>query len=156
MRAIAGGPTGSAHETDYQALGPSDDEGLVGEYRRVMTEQLHRWGIPADCATVDIQQLQQQGPKDVFVAVVCLASWHRTASLRLLLGLPLLDKKVRQTVQSLWLGDVSLFGGVMLRVASSLPDKQCTAELRQLMVNLTGSGQAYTSDDKGNRAQRPM
>ena len=129
----------SEHQTDYQALGHASG-GLEAEYLRLVEHHLARWGVPAACASVEIQQIEQRkGKREVFVAVVTLDAWDRNGVLRVLIGLPMLDKKIRQAVSELWLADVSEFHGVLLRVSPALHEAAPSAELRQLVVNLTGS-----------------
>lgn len=130
------------HATDYQILG-EEVGGLGDEYHRLVLQHLQRWGVHESCATVEIQQLAPQGGKDVFVASVCLRSWDRNAALRVLLGLPLLDQKIRKAAQGLWLADVSIFQGVVLKVAEGLHGTTPSAELRHLIVSLTGPRETY-------------
>lgn len=126
------------YQTDYQALGHASG-GLEAEYQRLVEHHLHRWGVDASCATVEIQVEKRRGRKDVFVATVCIEAWQRNAVLRVLLGLPLLDKKIRQAVSALWLADVSEFRGVLLKVSPALHEAAASAELRELLVSLTGT-----------------
>src|SRR3954469_4548650 len=138
----------SEHQTDYQALGHSSG-GLDAEYQRLVEHHLRRWGVPAACATVDIQQIERRkGKREVFVATVCLNSWERNSVLRILIGFPMLDKKIRQAVAALWLADVSDFEGVQLKVSPALNDPVAATELRHLLVSLTGTREAA-----GRRAQ---
>jgi hypothetical protein len=126
------------YQTDYQALGHASG-GLDAEYQRLVEHHLHRWGVDASCATVDIQVEKKRGRKDAFVATVCIEAWERNAVLRVLLGLPLLDKKIRQAVSALWLADVSEFRGVLLKVSPALHEPAASSELRELLVSLTGT-----------------
>lgn len=142
MIAACTGSFRNEHQTDYQELVDSSG-GVEAEYQRVVALALQRWGVPADCATVDIQQLPPEQGKDVFIAIVRLVSWNRNAVLRVLIGLPLLDKKVRQEVEALWVADVSVFNGVLLTVSQSLRESEPTSELRRLLVSLTGPRKTY-------------
>ena len=133
------GSSGSEHQTDYQALGHASG-GLEAEYQRLVEHHLRRWGVGEHCAHVEIQQLEQRkGRREVFVATIVLSGWDRNAVLRVLIGLPMLDKKVRQAVTALWLADVSEFQGVLLKVMPALQEAPATTELRHLLVSLTGS-----------------
>ena len=139
------------YQTDYQALGHASG-GLEAEYQRLVEHHLRRWGVDASCASVDIQQIERRrGRKDVFVATICIETWERNAVLRVLLGLPLLDKKIRQAVSALWLADVSEFQGVLLKVSPALHEAEAGAELRQLVVSLTG-----TREPARRRSSRAM
>lgn len=150
---MARGRSRSEHQTDYQSLGETAG-GLDAEYRRMVTHHLQRWGVPDSCATVQIQQLPDQAGKEVFVAVVCLVSWDRNAIIRVLLGLPLLDKKIRKAVEVSWLADLSIFRGVQLKVAESLHGTAASTELRHLVVTLTGPKDTYRRREIGRDAVR--
>ncbi|MBC5785207.1 hypothetical protein H8N03_19830 [Ramlibacter sp. USB13] len=129
----------SEHQTDYQALGHASG-GLEAEYQRLVEHHLRRWGVGEHCAQVEIQQIEQRkGRREVFVATIVLSAWDRNGVLRVLLGLPMLDKKVREAVSALWLADVSAFQGVLLKVTPALQEAPATTELRHLLVSLTGS-----------------
>lgn len=147
----ARGRRSSEHQTDYQSLGEAAG-GLDAEYRRIVTHHLERWGVPDSCATVQIQQLPDQGGKEAFVAVVCLIAWDRNAVIRVLLGLPLLDKKIRKSVEVSWLADLSVFRGVQLKVAESLHHAHASRELRHLVVTLTGPKETYRRREVGTEA----
>ena len=151
--AAAGGRTRSEHQTDYQSLGEAAG-GLDAEYRRIVGHHLQRWGVPESCAVVQIQQLPDQAGKEVFLAVVCLVSWDRNSIVRVLLGLPLLDKKIRKAVEVSWLADLSIFRGVQLKVAESLHGTEASAELRHLVVSLTGPKETYRRREVGVHAVR--
>jgi hypothetical protein len=135
--AAAQGRRTSEHSTDYQNLEDTSG-GLDAEYRRMVTTHLERIGVPPECAVVEVEELDAGRGKPAFVATVCLIAWDRNAVLRVLLGLPLLDKKVRKAAEVSWAADVSVFKGVQLRVAESLHDSRATSELRHLLVSLTG------------------
>jgi hypothetical protein len=127
------------HETDYQALGHATG-GLEAEYQRLVEHHLRRWGVGEHCAHVEIQQMERRkGRREVFVATIVLSAWDRNAVLRVLIGLPMLDKKVRQSVAALWLADVSEFQGVLLKIMPALHEAPATTELRHLLVSLTGT-----------------
>ena len=129
----------SEHQTDYQALGHASG-GLEAEYQRLVEHHLRRWGVSESCASVEVLQVEhRKGRKEVFVANVCLHSWDRNSVLRVLIGLPMLDKKLRQAASALWLADMSEFQGVQVKVGTALHDPKASSELRHLLVSLTGS-----------------
>jgi hypothetical protein len=125
------------HETDYGAItGP--EASLEAEYLKVIEQELRGWGVPASCATVQVQQLGQtpQG-RGIFVGVVRLHAWERRPALRLLLGLPLLERRVKRALAPRWLLDVSHFGGLWLHASDRL-NEAAGAELRELILQATG------------------
>ena len=137
----------SEHSTDYQNLEDATG-GLDAEYRRMVMNHLERLGVPPDCAVVEIEELDIKRGKQAFVATVCLVAWERNAVLRVLLSLPLLDKKVRKAAEVSWVADVSDFKGVRLRVAESLHTSRATSELRHLVVSLTGAERAQSAQSE--------
>jgi len=134
------GKSSCEHQTDYKALGHASG-GLEAEYQRLVEHHLRRWGVSEACASVEILQMEQRrGKREVFVATICLHSWDRNSVLRVLLGLPMLDKKIRQAVAALWLADMSEFQGLLLKVSPGLHESAAaTSELRRLLVSLTAT-----------------
>lgn len=131
-----GSPT-SEHSTDYQVLEEAAG-GLDGEYRRIVTEHIRRWGVPESCALVEVRGDGEKKGLEGFVATLVVHAWDRDAVLRLLLGLPLLEKKIRKSVEAQWVADVSRFDGLLLKMTPALQGREPTQHLRHLMVSLTG------------------
>jgi hypothetical protein len=127
----------SEHNTDYQDLGHSSGS-LEAEYQRLVAHHLARWGVPERHVSVDIQQAGVEHGKAVFNAVICLLQWDRNSVLRVLVGLPLLERKIRQSMAGLWLMDVSILRSVLVRASEAIQQPAPCAELRQTLVNLTG------------------
>jgi hypothetical protein len=126
--------------TDFQALVANAGREVKPEYKRLICEQLRRWGIPDACVSVEVISL---GPsvsgRESFVGLLRLTTWHRKGALRLLLGLPILERKVRELVSTVWVAEVSDFGGLWLHAAGELQGNAATSELRSLLVSLTGA-----------------
>lgn len=116
-------------------------QGLEAEYEGLISTQFRRWGITEPAVTVDVRPLgKAPDGLDVYVGMVRLAHWERTPALRLLLGLPMLETKIRKTVRSLWIGEVSHFGGLWLHASEQLHASAAPGELRELMMQLTPPG----------------
>jgi hypothetical protein len=128
--------TTAEEQTDYQALqGPSG--GLADEYQKLISHQLHRWGVPEGCAAVAVREMgRDEHGRDVFVGVVTLFKWDRDAAVRLLLGLPLFEKKIRKALQGLWIADMSSFGGIWLHATGELQADPAVSELRNAVRTL--------------------
>lgn len=137
MWEAASGRRTSEYSTDYQNLEDTAG-GLDAEYRRMVTQHLERWGVRPECAVVEVEQLADVRGRQAYVATICLVAWERNPVLRVLLGLPHLDKKIRKAAEVSWVADVSVFKGVQLKVADSLYDTRAASELRHLVVSLTG------------------
>jgi hypothetical protein len=125
--------------TDYESLKDSGAGGLAAEYEKIIEVQMRRMGISDGCASVEVRNTGQDAAgRDIFVGLVRLGGWERKSALRLLLGLPMLDTKVRRTIEGLWLGEVSSYGGLWLHAGGQLNEASAVTELRQLMMSLTG------------------
>ncbi|MBI2771595.1 MAG: hypothetical protein HYX47_18365 [Burkholderiales bacterium] len=129
----ARGSEGDDPASDYH---PSDKggEGLEIEYQKLIAEQFRRWDISTSAVTIEVKRIgKAQGGYDVLVGMVRLHKWERTSALRLLLGLPLLEAKIRKTVRATWLADFSHFGGLWLHASEQL---EVPRELRELIGSL--------------------
>jgi hypothetical protein len=124
-------------DSDYH---PSDrqGEGLEIEYQSVIATQFRRWGISTSCITIEVRRIGHAPDGfDVLVGMVRLGAWDRTSALRVLVGLPLLEAKVRKAVRATWLADYSHFGGLWLHASEQLnADPAAVGELRKLLVDL--------------------
>lgn len=140
---------GSAAEpTDYQSL-QSTPASVETEYQKLIVYHLRRWGVFENCATVTVRPVgQDRRGRDAYVAVVKLSKWERNVALRLLLGLPLFEKKVRKILQGSWLAEISHFDGLLLQTGGELQGDLATSELRHLVVALTGRHASARSADQ--------
>ena len=128
---------GSEHETDYEAMGTVDG-GLEAEYLKVLEPELRGWGVPEHCATLQVQQVgHTPHGRGIFVGVIRLATWDRKPAMRLLLGLPFLERRVKQALSTRWLLDASHFGGLWLHASERLQDGDAGRELRELLAELS-------------------
>ncbi|TWO68396.1 hypothetical protein FN976_22435 [Caenimonas sedimenti] len=136
-------------DSDYH---PSDrrGEGLEVEYQTLIAQQFRRWGIATGCVTIEVRQIGRAPDGfDVFVGMVRLAQWDRPSALRVLLGLPLLEAKVRKTVRATWLADFSHFGGLWLHASEQLHHSPAMGELRELMLQLVPPSPSAGGQDDG-------
>ena len=127
----------SEHNTDYQDLGHGSGS-LEAEYQRLVAQHLARWGVPESHVAIEVRQVGSRMGKLLFDVVVCLAHWDRITALRVLIGLPLFEKKIRKALEGLWLQDVSTLRAVLVCASESLQEQEPCAELRQTLVSLTG------------------
>jgi len=113
--------------------------GIRDEYHEVLNEELRRWGIPEECASLEIRHVRDGAHgMAAFAGVITLQAWDRAPALRLLLGFPLLERRFRHVIGSRWLGHVSEFEGLWLRTSEQLQQAPAPRELRELLVGLTG------------------
>lgn len=150
-RASRGPDSAPGHDpdSDYQH---ASGEGLEVEYAQLVAAQLRRSGISLRCTTVEVRKLGQAPDGfDVFVGMLRLHRWDRSSALRLLVGLPLLEARVRRAVRGTWLADYSHFGGLWLHASEQLQSSPGPAELRQLLLALTAPPAEGTSLPPGAR-----
>ena len=129
-----------------------DSEFIEAEYHHVLAAELRRWSVPDRCVAIDVRQVRPVGRRATFIAVVRLLHWDRTGTLRLMLGLPFLDRRVRTVLRSHWLTDVSEFAGVCLQASDQLLDAPEVGELREVLQDLTGTG---ADEGLAGAARRP-
>lgn len=136
-------------DSDYHH---ASGEGLEVEYAQLIAAQLRRSGISLRCTTVEVRKLGHAPDGfDVFVGMLRLHRWDRGPALRLLVGLPLLETRVRRAVRSTWLADYSHFGGLWLHASEQLQSSPGPTELRQLLLALTAPPAEGTSLPPGER-----
>lgn len=132
QRGQAPDPDSDYHPSDRQG------EGLELEYQSLIATQFRRWGISTSCVSIEVRRIGHAPDGfDVLVGMVRLAKWERLSALRVLVGLPLLESKVRRAVRATWLADYSHFGGLWLHASEQIHAQGATAELRDLLMQLT-------------------
>lgn len=124
--------------TDFGTL-QRVDGGLQSEYEKLVLQHVRRLGVPPSCASVSVREIDRHQNRGVYVALVRLQGWERDAALRLLLGLPRLDKKVRESVRAHWVSEVSYFEGVWLQATDELHGNQALSELRSFLLSAKSS-----------------
>ena len=128
----------AARESDFGPL--PDGNGLEIEYHAIIARQLRRRGVDPESVTLEVRTFGQAGDgRDVFVCFIHMMTWDRVSGLRLLLGLPMLEAKVRKNLATTWLADISHFGGLWLHASQHLHGASGTGELRDLIKQLTPS-----------------
>lgn len=122
--------------TEVDASGHSIDE-ITEEYKSLIIEQLVRGGVSPDCVEIEVKPGgKTRDNRAVFVAMVRLVRWDRSPAVRLLLGLPIFETRVRRAVRGSWLHELSHFGGVWLHASGQLQDTLAMEDLRALIVEV--------------------
>ena len=122
--------------SDYHPSGERG-QGLEVEYQRLIAAQFRRWGIAMGCVSIEVRKIGTAADGyDVFVAMIRLMQWERHSALRVLLGLPLLEAKIRKAVRETWLADYAHFVGLWLHSSEHVHDTEGMSELRRLMKGL--------------------
>jgi hypothetical protein len=132
-----GGIARARQDVDSTYPGDVHDEGLEVEYEALVARQFRRLGVDRSCVSIEVRRKGEGADGlGIFVAMIQIASWERISVLRLLLGLPMLEGKVRQAASATWLADVSHFGGVWLNASQELRDSEAIGDLRELMIQV--------------------
>lgn len=140
-----GKPSEPAADSDYHPTA-APDGGLEVEYHALIATQLRRLGISPEGISIEVRTIGK-GPHgfDVMVGMVRLHRWDRASTLRVLLGLPLLEARVRKAVRGTWLADFSHFGGLWLHASEQVQAATGAQELRDLIRQLTNSHPSATA-----------
>lgn len=122
--------------TEVDSSNHSVDE-IVEEYRGIILDQLVRGGVAPGCLELEVRPSGKlRDGRSNFVGMVRLVHWERTSAVRLLLGLPILESRVRRMVRGSWLREVSQFGGIWLHASGQLQDSRAMEDLRTLVVDI--------------------
>ena len=123
-------------ETEVGPSGHSLDE-ITREYRSLIIDQLARGGVNAECVEIEVRQAgKARDGHQVFIGMLRLVQWERTSAVRLLLGLPILESRLRRVVRGSWLRDLSYFGGVWVHASGRLQDSSAMEDLRTMVIDL--------------------
>lgn len=123
-------------ETAIDASGHSADE-VIEEYRGIILDQLMRGGVSASCLEIEVRPSGKlRDGRTNYVAMMRLVNWEKSSAVRLLLGLPILESRVRRLVRGSWLRELSSFGGLWLHASGQLQDSQALEDLRTLVVDI--------------------
>jgi hypothetical protein len=112
---------------------------LQEEYLGVANGIIARCGLNPDCIEVEARYAgQSRAGKHLFKLMFRLVKWERHSGLRLLLGLPHLEREVRRVLSGSWLAEVSHFGGIWLHPSTPTLDRSVTRELRYILAAIEG------------------
>ena len=121
-------------------------EGLEREYEELVRAQLARLGIPLENVEVEVRSAgTMQDGRKVYLGMVRLVKWEARTSLRLLVCLPLLEAKTRQSLETTWLTDVSHFGGLWVHASSGLRNAEVMGDIRETVKMLELGAQLQDS-----------
>lgn len=130
---------GSEPDDPQTEINPSEHggHGLESDLQLLVLEQLERGGISEECVTIEIRALGRGADgRHVYAAMLRLAKWQQRSSVRLLLGLPLLQAKVRRALRASWMHDVSHFAGLWLHPSGQFEDTGALSGLRSLILQV--------------------
>lgn len=126
----------SVEHTDHDTLRESTPS-VAEEYRAIIGNVLAHADVRS-CTDFKVHAVGDcDDGRPIFICAIRLIAWERDPALRLLLGLPLIEKNIRKIVTTHWLNDVSVFGGMWLHASSKLEHTTAVSELRQVLELLT-------------------
>jgi hypothetical protein len=139
---------GGEFETDYDELADQAG-GLPAEYFRIIDTELRRFGIPESSASLEIVQvaLTPQG-RGVYAGQMRLLSWADGKAARLLLGLPILERRVRKALETHWALELSHFSGLWLQATEGVQGAGTAREIRSCLRQLRGADNTLEYDPR--------
>ncbi|MDE2606683.1 MAG: hypothetical protein KGL68_12260 [Burkholderiales bacterium] len=116
-----------------------DTAEIVAAYLDIVRQQVEAAGIPGNAVAMDVVVVGRTGDgRPALTAMLKLSAWSERATIRLLLGLPLFEAKIRRCLRNHWLVDVSHFAGLWLHPSAPARDPQVLSQLREMLVRLEG------------------
>jgi hypothetical protein len=129
------------------------DEGVHLHYCVLIRKTLHQCGVDCESLQIEVRSVDKaRDGKPVYVAMIYLARWERESALRLLIGLPLIELRMREAARGSWMSSHSHFVGLWLHASSRL---EAPAELRHLVCELT-SGPAASGSAHDRRERQEL
>ena len=136
---------GSAEQTIYSSQ--LAGEGLEREYEEIVRSQLAKLGVPLDTVEVEVRTAgSMPDGRNIYLGMVRLTKWNPRTSMRLLVALPLLEVKTRQSLETTWLVDVSHFGGLWVHASSNLRNGEVMGDIRDAITQLELNAPAAASE----------
>src|SRR4051812_43662309 len=112
-------------------------EGLEREYEDIVRAQLTKLGVPLDSVAVEVRPAgAMKAGRNISLGMVRLVRCPPRPTLRLLVALPLLELKTRQSLETTWLMDVSHFGGLWVHASSTLRNAEVMGDIRDAVSQL--------------------
>lgn len=118
------------------SVGDSDSRALRDEYEHIIREQLAHAGISPSAVALEVRHLSRSEPVPVLIGMLQLQAWERRTAFRTMLGLPMLEDKVRRALSGTWLQDVSRFGGLWLHASPQLKGTPAFHDLSGVIIHL--------------------
>lgn len=112
---------------------------IQAEYRACVDEVLRRAGIAAECVDIEIRHQGALSDGRPAIAIMLrLVSWERTSGLRLLLGLPMLERASRRLIGASWAAEASHYTGLWVHPSGQILDRALLKDLGADLCALEG------------------
>lgn len=138
--------------TGFSGLTPSGG-GLEREYGELIQSQLLKLAGAPDLVEVEVRAAgATPDGRAIYTGMLRLARWDRRRSLRILVALPLIEAKMRKSLESTWLGDVSQFGGLWLHASAGARGAQALCDVHDVIVGFEGGAKREATGGRGKPA----
>jgi hypothetical protein len=114
---------------------------LQQELRAVVHGVFQRAGIDPAMVEVDARHMGHARSRPLFACMLRMAHWERQSGLRLLIGLPHIERATRRAIAGSWLAEATQFAGVWLHPATAVLESGALRELGALLTSVE-QGQA--------------
>ena len=112
---------------------------IQAEYRACVDEVLLRAGIAAECVDIEIRnQGELADGRPTLSVMLRLVNWERTSGLRLLLGLPMLERAARRLIGASWASEASHYTGLWVHPSGQILDRSLLKDLGADLCTLEG------------------
>jgi hypothetical protein len=123
-----------------------DEDELREEIRAQAEAVLRKGGVNLSCVEAEIRLMGHAKDKPLFWCLLRLVRWERSSGLRLLLGLPHIERALRRQLAGSWVAEASLFGGIWMHPSTKLLESEGMKELAAVLAGLNTAGSAPLSD----------
>lgn len=129
------------------------DENLHLHYCSLIRKTLQQCGVKSETLQIDLRCVDKASDgKPVYAAMIYIAQWERVSTLRLLIGLPLIESRLRDAARSSWMASQSHFVGIWLHASSRL---EAPDELRSIIVQLTADDLGGSQEARDSLPRAP-
>jgi hypothetical protein len=146
LHAAKAAAASGADRSDDSRWERPDTAEIISAYLDIVRQQVEAAGIPGGAVAVDVVVVGRTGDgRPALTAMLKLSAWSGRATIRLLLGLPLFEAKVRRCLRNHWLADVSHFAGLWLHPSAPTRDPKALLQLRGMLLRLEDEEPRYAA-----------
>jgi hypothetical protein len=129
-------------------VGEATVEELQDEFRACILDVLGRAMINKACVDIEIRHGGQlRDGRHLLTGMLRLVKWERVSGLRLLIGLPILERGVRRLVAASWAAEAAHFGGLWMHPSGQILERPLLKELGHDLTTLENAPAFVHLDD---------
>jgi hypothetical protein len=123
-------------------------EELQDEFRACILDVLARAMVDKTCVDIEIRHggVMRDG-RHLLTGMLRLVKWDRVSGLRLLIGLPILERGVRRMVAASWAAEAAHFGGLWVHPSGQILERSLLKELGHDLTMLENAPAFVHMDD---------